>query len=121
MWNLWFKYAKHCSVVLCSAAESVRYAKEYYEVDNAVTLFRSCPPAINNFADQENITVSREKRILIFARFTWAEQKGCTDLRKFIRKEFRGYTLVVITGLGGFPDDKQKEIFSKANDEGDEN
>lgn len=118
LWNLWQKYAKFSSVILCSADESVRFAKDYYEVDQNYTLFSSCPPAINNFADKVTPEPPREKRILIFARFTWAEQKGCTDLRKFIRKEFKGYTLVVVTGLGGFPGDKQSEILAKAEDEG---
>ena len=118
LWDLWHKYAKPASVILCSAKESVRFAKEYYEVDKETTLFRSCPPAINDFADRNGSNISREKRILIFARFTWAEQKGCTDLRKFIRKEFKGYTLVVVTGLGGFPEDKEKEIVASAEKEG---
>jgi len=118
LWNFWHKYAKLSSVVLCSAEESVRFAREYYEVDTNVTIFRSCPPAINNYAEQDAADTPREKRILIFARFTWAEQNGCTDLRKFIRKEFKGYTLVVVTGLGGFPEDKQSEILAKTEEVG---
>jgi len=118
LWDLWQKYSRYCSVVLCSAKESVRYAKEYYEVDDSQTIFKSCPPSINNFADRTGDKYAPEDRILIFARFTWAEQKGCTDLRKFIRSELKGYTLVVITGMGGFPEDKRQEVLLLAEKHG---
>jgi len=49
LWKFWLKYSKACSVILCSANESVKYAKEYYEVDEQYTILRSCPPSINNY------------------------------------------------------------------------
>jgi glycosyltransferase involved in cell wall biosynthesis len=118
LWECWHKYGKASSVILCSANESVTYAKDYYDYDDKYTLVRSCPPAVNNFAAPNGSSFESSNRILVFARFTWAEQKGCADLRKFIRKEFEGFTLVVITGSGGFPDDKRQEIESAAAEVG---
>lgn len=118
-WNLWKKYGEGCSSILCSAEESAKFAKEYYKYDSSLTNIDVCPPSINNFVERPKASPQSDShRLLVFARFTWSEQKGCTDLRVFLRPELRGCTVVVVTGLASFPEERKEEVLARAEEVG---
>ncbi|MBX3670104.1 MAG: glycosyltransferase [Rhodocyclaceae bacterium] len=104
-WTGWHDLARHCSMVISSAQESTRYAAKYYEIPAASAGFRDCWAPINTRVADAVPAVAKEKRVLIFARFAHCEHKGFSHLLDLMIPELRGYTLVLVVGVGS-PDPK---------------
>ena len=99
-WEGWKKLAKYSSVIFSSSAEGTKFAKEFYPIKNKNQSFCHCWPPVNTRVADMLPAYKKEKRIVLFVRFTASEHKGSNLIADIISKGMSGYTLVLIVGLG---------------------
>jgi glycosyltransferase involved in cell wall biosynthesis len=99
-WTGWNDLAKYCSMIISSAAESSRYATKFYEISPNFVGFRECWAPINTRVADAVCPYSKEKRIVVFVRFSYSEHKGFNHLYDLLIPELRDYTLVIVVGVG---------------------
>lgn len=103
MWDEWLNCCDESCLILSISKEGMKYAKEFYTRNPKHVYFDYWYPSINsNVADQ--VSVKKEKRILILSRFTDAH-KGNDEIFDLISESMRGYTLVFIVGIGKVSDE----------------
>ncbi|MDR1242479.1 MAG: glycosyltransferase [Deltaproteobacteria bacterium] len=96
-WKQWKNCCKYGCLVLSSAKESMKYAKQFYIDYKKYTRFDYWYPAINSFV-ADNISIKeKENRILIFIRLR-DKHKGTLDIFEIINQKLDGYVLVFISG-----------------------
>ncbi|MCH8332685.1 hypothetical protein IIC65_02035, partial [Candidatus Sumerlaeota bacterium] len=72
-WKQWKRACRRASLILSSAKESNRHAKEFYRIGGKGARFDFVYPAINIPADKLAGDCPREARIVVIARFVSAE------------------------------------------------
>ena len=117
LWRHWFTYGRLATSILCMAEESRRFAKDWFVYPDQTPRFFVCPPSVNDQVLRA-ASSAQEKRILVFARFSWSEQKGSQDLERLLCAEFSGHTLVLVCGLGQVPDEFVAKLQQKATEVG---
>nr|WP_321454976.1 glycosyltransferase [uncultured Cohaesibacter sp.] len=96
-WREWMFLAKEGAMVLSSAYESMKYAKDYY-VDLPYTAsFDVWQPSINSVACAAVPEQPREKLIVFFSRPS-DKHKGGGDIADLIGPELSGYKIGLIIG-----------------------
>ena len=100
LWDPWKRVAKRASVVLSLTKEGDRWAREFYRGCPRETRFDYCYPTINTPVADAVENAQREKRVVMFARFTMGAHKGCNRLDEVLCEPMRGHTLVLIVGMG---------------------
>lgn len=100
-WDGWKLVARYGDMVLSSAAESTRWARDFYTLP-AASLFRHCYPAINSFAaDDVPTPATRERRIVCLTRFVPGNRhKGAADIERALCPAMHGYEMVLLIGHG---------------------
>lgn len=113
-WSEWKKVASASSLILSISAEGSRYAKTYYKniPDNVV--FDYCYPPINSTRADAVGHMTRENRILHFARFSGRANKGSERILDILSNEYSGWTLALVVGSGVIPRDVKAAFESKA-------
>jgi glycosyltransferase involved in cell wall biosynthesis len=96
-WKEWRQLAEDGALVLSSAWESQKFAREYYTNLPPESTFDVWQPAINSVACASVPPQEREKLIVVFSRPSDAH-KGGGDVAALIGPELRGYTLGLIIG-----------------------
>lgn len=96
-WSEWHLPASRGALVLCSAEESMRYAKNYFTDLHPETDFSVWQPAINQIACDAAQPEVRDGSILIFAR-PMDPHKGSGVVEQLLVPELRGHPLVVVIG-----------------------
>lgn len=116
LWESWALASKYCSLILSNAGEGRKYAEEYYREVPAGARFDHAYPSINTFVADKGLSkeINKEKRIIIFARFSLSAHKGSFNIPDIMCEAMRGYTFVIMVGLGTIPNDIDKEIHDKA-------
>jgi len=115
-WAQWRKVASASKVVLSSAIESSKYAKEYYLQTGVDTVFAECAPPINTFAADSVVETNRDKRIILLARFSGDVHKGASAVSDLIDESISGYKLDIVVGTGVVPDKDEKLIAIKCKE-----
>lgn len=114
-WIGWDIVSEHADMIMSSAEESTRWAREYYTKAPARCLFESNHPGINSvLADQVPAPPVRKKQIVFLTRLS--PHKGYDMLAPLIGAGLGGYTLVINRSLGTGPDgafDKWRAQFEK--------
>lgn len=96
-WIEWEYVAREGALILCSAGESLKFAKQYYIDLPPETDFDVWQPAINSLACAAVPPQKREKLIVLFSRPS-DKHKGGADIVDLIGPELSGYTIGVIIG-----------------------
>lgn len=102
-WSDWLLIAEHGALVLCSAEESRRYAREFYAGRHPDLALAVWSPAINSVAMAaaraalEAEGADRARRIVVFAR-PGQNHKGIDALPALCDPALKGYALAPITG-----------------------
>ena len=109
-WDRWKEVCEQGCLILSSAKESMKYAKEFYVEYPQYTQFDYWYPAINSKV-ADSINVQKEKRIVVITRFQ-DKHKGGEDIFQVINQKLSGYTLVFIIGNGWI----DKEHIAKLNE-----
>lgn len=99
-WKGWKEIAARASLVLSLTKEGTNYALRYYNSTNECLQYEHCYPAITNRIADIVPVRKKQKRIIIFSRFAHCEHKGNNFIEKILCEELRGYTLVLIVGMG---------------------
>ena len=102
-WAPWKKAATNASLILSISKEGDRWAKEFYTDCWPQTTFDYCYPPLNTPAAEKSLDVEREKRILVFMRFSMSAHKGANHLEEIFCDAMAGYTLVFILGKEEIP------------------
>lgn len=97
-WNAWRRAARYASAILSISAEGSRWAPDFYQPALPGALFVHAYPPINTAAAEQATAGPRERRLLLFMRFTAARHKGTDDLDRLLCEAMRGYTLVIVLG-----------------------
>ncbi|MBT4922844.1 MAG: glycosyltransferase [Rickettsiales bacterium] len=97
LWAGWKFVAKHSDMILSMTEEAVKYAKEYYDVDDVRHSY--CYPSINNQAIQSLPDYPKEKNIICFYRRSHGSHKGGGVIKDLFVEEMRGYTVKLLCGL----------------------
>ncbi len=111
MWKFWKDTCVDGCLVLSSAKESMKYAREFYVDNLQYTRFDYWCPAINSRV-ADKIDVEKEKRIISFVRFQ-DRHKGGEDILGLFGEYLRGYTMVFVVGNGqidSFYENKLEEL-----------
>ncbi len=98
-WKPWLDVCKDGCLIQSSDLESMRYAKEFYNVNPQYTCFDYWYPPINTFAADQVGICPKENRIVAMIRLK-DRYKGSFDILEMIDEYMRGYTLVLIYGSG---------------------
>ncbi len=117
-WDKWKQMCRHANVILSSAEESTRWARDFYTDCPPDTVFASCHPAINTLAADSVPEVPRENRLVIFVRFIMGEHKGCEQLAQIFCESMRGHTLVLLMGAGDMDTGAFNTLQAKAQEYG---
>ncbi len=100
LWNGWRYIATRASLVLSTAQEGTRFAREFYDNANE-TAFDHCLLGLNSRVTDSVPPMPREKRIVLITRLTKGNgHKGGNRLDDILCEAMRGYTLVLIVGVG---------------------
>ena len=102
-WAPWKRAASHASAILSISQEGDRWAKDFYTDVWEPTRFDYCYPPVNTPAADSVGDVPKEKRILLFMRFSTSLHKGSGHLDQLFCEAMRGYTLVVVLGKEAVP------------------
>jgi glycosyltransferase involved in cell wall biosynthesis/cold shock CspA family protein len=114
-WAGWRLLSEGASAILSIAEEGTRHAREFYDACPEQTLFRTCYPCINTLAADATGEVSAEDRVLLFTRFSKADHKGGRLAPQLLCEAMRGYTLVMVVGIGNPPDAFMAELRQQAD------
>ncbi len=102
-WNGCKKIAAKSAMILSLAAEGTGYARTFYTETPPVTAFEHCWPAINNRISDRVAVQQKQKRVLFFVRFIYAEHKSTDTVLHIFGPAFRGYRFTFITGTDEIP------------------
>ncbi len=95
----WKRMCGYADMIISSAEESVRYAREYFDDIGPETIHTACYPSINSRVADTVTGVKPENRVLLFGRFFAQDaHKGSTQANKLFCEALRGYTMVFIVG-----------------------
>lgn len=117
-WRGWLRFSRGASLILSSAAESDRYAREFYGGVAPEALFTHCYPSINTLVADRVPDRPAEKRISVITRFGGSPHKGGWNLPHLLSDAMRGYTLVLTLGLGDVPRPLLTELQTRADRHG---
>lgn len=112
-WAHWKDTVSFGGTVLSSAAESEKWAKDFYDAQGGKTRFATWSPPINIAALQAAEKSPKENRVTIIARLS-DPHKGMQDIFTLLPDEMRGWTLTIISGSG----DLAPEFTNAVNDMG---
>jgi len=116
LWEGWVQVSRHADMILSSAAESTKYAKEFYVETPEHTLFRHCGPPINSIVADSVQQPPKQKQILCITRMgTRNAHKGGGELLKALCPALKGYTLLLMIGSGNVDDALMEELTQRAN------
>jgi glycosyltransferase involved in cell wall biosynthesis len=115
-WNGWRLVSEYCDVVLSSAAESTRYAREFYTRVPRECRFTSCPPAINSRVADSVEPGETLRQIVVIARLggTNFVHKGGADLLEAFVPEMAGYELLFLIGISAVEDGLLRRLEARA-------
>lgn len=114
-WSYWEYISENADVILSSAKESVRFAKEYYGKINRELSYEFAYPSINTIVCDSVPERKKEKRIIIITRYNGSQHKGTYNITSILSEKMRGYTLVLIIGTGEVPNDMNDLLEEKCN------
>lgn len=117
-WKHWKSASRDAAMVLSISQEGSKHARSFYTRCPSHTRFEHFYPPINTLAADSVGPVEREKRALVIARFTMAEHKGVSNLPDVICEALRGYTLVLMVGMGDIPNALLGELNARAKEHG---
>ena len=86
-------------LIFCSAEESRKYAREYYNLDSKRTYFEVWAPAINS-KKADMISEDRQNQIIVFIRAR-DKHKGGDDFLELLDSYLFGIKIVCINGTAG--------------------
>lgn len=115
LWSGWKYLAERCTAILCTTIEGERYARKFFSECSPETQFEQCYCGINTPVADSVPDRPREKRIICMSRFVFAEHKGGEGVANVVCEAMRGYTLVLIVGVGKVP----AHVDSRLRAEGD--
>ncbi len=116
LWNYWVETSRVADMILSSAAESTRFAKDFYQETLSWTLFRHCYPSINSLVADRVASVTRERQVICITRFILRDKhKGGDELLKAIGLAMKGYTIAIVVGSGEIDSDLKEKLLEKAN------
>ena len=118
LWNSWKYCGYYASLILSSTNESNKFAKQYYSKLGDETWFDYCYPSINSIVADSVAETRREKRIIVLTRFINAEHKGGLNISDLVCEEMRGYTLVLLIGVGEISPGVLKRVRDSAGEYG---
>ncbi|MCH7908993.1 MAG: cold shock domain-containing protein [Candidatus Hydrogenedentes bacterium] len=113
-WDGWKLCSEGASMILSISAEGDKYAREFYDTCPRHTLFTYCHPPINSIVADSVLGVPREKRIVMLGRFDQASHKGIASIPDLLCEEMRGYTLVLVSGIGMAQDSFMRQLTARA-------
>ncbi len=111
LWRPWLNTCQTGCMVLCSAYESMKYAKEYYTINPQYTKFSVWYPPINSFVANKVENKTKENRIVTLIRLN-DKYKGSYDVLDIIDEHFKDFTFVFIYG-SGLQDEKYKKYVER--------
>ncbi|MBC87209.1 MAG: hypothetical protein CL677_08525 [Bdellovibrionaceae bacterium] len=119
LWDKWTKSLLRPSVILSSAKESQKWAKEYYPNVEKQNLYSYWYPPINSPAADSvfDKNITKENSILAISRFN-DKHKGALDLLSVLDESLRGYTLKFLTSRPILRDETTIPLFEKAENFG---
>jgi glycosyltransferase involved in cell wall biosynthesis len=95
-WAEWSLLTTEGCLVLCSAEENLRHARDFYKPLAPDTRYDIWQPAINDLAIPPE-PEARENAIVVFAR-PMDKHKGGGDVEALLRPELAGYALDIVIG-----------------------
>jgi|SaaInlStandDraft_5_1057022.scaffolds.fasta_scaffold28949_2 hypothetical protein len=113
LWAGWRFVAAHSDVILSMTEEAIKYAKTYYDVDDARHFY--CYPAINDQAVQSLANYSKEKNIICFYRRVNGAHKGGDVVQDLMIEEMKGYTIKFFCGFDRPEDEEYDNLKAKAD------
>ncbi|MCH7960530.1 MAG: glycosyltransferase [Candidatus Hydrogenedentes bacterium] len=113
-WDGWKLCSEGASMILSISAEGEKYAREFYDTCPRHTLFTYCHPTINSIVADSVLGVPREKRIVMLGRFDQASHKGVASIPDLLCEEMRGYTLVLVSGIGMAQGSYMRQLTARA-------
>ena len=115
LWSLWVEASRVADLILSLAAESTRYARDFYTDTPSWTLFRHCYPGINSLAADEVGPGLRERQIICITRFVQGERhKGGRDLLNAVGPGMACYKLAILIGTGTADPDFKESLVKRA-------
>lgn len=99
LWSGWRAVSKVSSVVISSARESSRFARQYYQDSPRGCVFADAHPSINSAVALSQLRTShhsRQRQIVVITRLQDAAHKGAQDLLALMVPDFSSYTFVII-------------------------
>jgi glycosyltransferase involved in cell wall biosynthesis len=101
LWLRWTTVSRFCDVIISSADESTRYAREFYTEVPRWCRFSSCPPSINSRIADAVDAPKKERQICVIARLGGSNyaHKGGFDLVEAICPGMAGFELVFLVGI----------------------
>lgn len=106
LWSQWKETCDNGCMIMSTARESTKYAKEYYTTNSQYTIFRDCHLAINTVIADRIPLCKKENRLISFIRFN-DKHKGGQDILKLFDKAMAGYTFVFVIGASCKEEDLQ--------------
>ena len=96
-WDSWIRASREPGVVLSSANESMKWAKEFYTDVPDKSIFDVWSPPINSLAADKFIGIDKENSITTITRFG-DKHKGAEDFCSLVSEEFKGTNINLISG-----------------------
>lgn len=113
-WQPWLDVQKKLDLVLSSSKEGTKYARDFFNKTEEITIFADCYPSINSkLADYVQIN-SNENRVIVFSRFYKDEHKGSKELHRIFCEELSGFTITFVSGVGEVPEDVREKLENEA-------
>lgn len=113
-WDLWLRSCRFADMIISSAAESTKWAREFYVNIPSHAEFVHCNPSINSKAADAvwKNKLKPKKRILVVSRFGGSSKhKGADDLVSIFSDKNKGYRVSMLAGTGALPpNDKLEEV-----------
>lgn len=97
LWEQWRETCDSGCMVISTARESTKFAKDYYTSNPQYTIFRECYMALNTMIAGKIPLRQKENRIISFIRFL-DKHKGSQDILKLFDRAMEGYTFVFVIG-----------------------
>lgn len=99
----WKRLCEHADMIISSAKESVKHARQYFDNLDPRTLHVDCYPSINSRVADNVTGIDTERRVLLFGRFFSQDaHKGSTQANELFCEELAGHTMVFIVGSQEF-------------------
>ena len=111
-WDLWLRSCRFADMIISSAAESTKWAREFYVDIPSHAEFVDCNPSINSKAADAvwERGLTPKKRILVVSRFGGASKhKGADDLVSIFSDKNKGYRVSMLAGTGALPPNNKLE------------